>query len=293
MQTACGEAAETTLALGRPAVSTVVSDDVVREGTAIFDRIRVTGLGKTPVPIDVELFGPFASRSAIRCTGTPYWKGTVEASGDGTVRSPNVTLGKVGLYTYRERIAGSSVVAKAQTPCAEVEETSLAAPAINTGRGDARGASREFQASPRPTRITVPGLGIDAPVAAVGIDLAKGELDVPVDIRRTGWWRDGAAPGDPNGAVLIGGHVDSARSDPGAFFRLKDASAGDRVQVVTAGGVKAYRVVSVRRMPKAALPTDIWSLKGRARLVLVACGGAFDPAAGHYKDNIVVTAVPV
>ena len=28
------------------------------------------------------------------------------------------------------------------------------------------------------------------------------------------------------------------------------------------------------------------------RLVLVTCGGPFDQAAGHYRDNIVVTAVP-
>ena len=295
VQTACGEAAETTIAIAAPAVTTVVSDDVVRAGTAIFDRIKVTGLGKTPVDIDVELFGPFASRSAIRCTGTPLWKGTVKASGDGTVRSPNVTLPKVGLYTYRERIEGSGVVTRTATECALVEETSLAAPAINTGRGDTAGRHRELQAaSARPTRVRIATLGIDAPVAAVGIDLAKGELDVPVNIARTGWWRDGAAPGDPAGATLIGGHVDSAKAGPGAFFRLKDATARDRVQIVTSDGrTRTYKVTSVRRMPKDQLPTDIWSQKGRARVVLVTCGGAFDPAAGHYRDNVVVTAVPV
>ena len=87
---------------------------------------------------------------------------------------------------------------------------------------------------------------------------------------------------------------DSARSGPGAFFALKNATSRDRVQVVTADGrTRTYRVVSVRRMAKAALPNDVYSLKGRARLVLVTCGGAFDPASGHYRDNVVVTAVPV
>lgn len=293
VQTACGEAAETTVAIAAPAVTTIVSDDVVRAGTAIFDRIKVTGLGKTPVDIDVELFGPFATRAAMRCTGTPFWKGTVKATGDGTVRSPNVTLSKVGLYTYRERIEGSTVVTRTATECGLVEETSLAAPAINTGRGDT--ARTEFQAgTTRPTRVRVSTLGIDAPVAAVGIDLAKGELDVPVNISRTGWWRDGAAPGDARGAVLIGGHVDSARAGAGAFFKLKDATSRDRIQVVTSDGrTRTYRVTSVRKMPKDQLPTDIWSLKGRARLVLVTCGGTFDQAIGHYRDNVVVTAVPV
>ncbi len=295
VQTACGEAAETTVAIGAPVVTTIVSDDVVKPGTQIFDRIKVSGLGKTPVDIEVELFGPFATRAAMRCTGTPFWKGTVKAGGDGTVRSPNVTIAKVGFYTYREKIEGSSVVGKATTECGLTAETSLAAPAINTGRGDAAGRHRELQSSTsRPTRIRISTLGIDAPVAAVGIDLAKGELDVPVAISRTGWWRDGAAPGDSAGAVLIGGHVDSARSGPGAFFKLKDATSRDRVQVVSADGrTRTYRVISVRRMAKAALPNDVYSLKGRARLVLVTCGGTFDPASGHYRDNVVVTAVPV
>ncbi len=67
-----------------------------------------------------------------------------------------------------------------------------------------------------------------------------------------------------------------------------------RVQVVSADGrTRAYRIVSRGQMPKAQPPTDVWSLKGRNRLSLVTCGGRFDPATGHYLDNIVVVAVPV
>jgi hypothetical protein len=64
--------------------------------------------------------------------------------------------------------------------------------------------------------------------------------------------------------------------------------------VATANGrTHAYRVVSMRRMAKENLPTDIYSVRGRPRLVLVTCGGRFDQAAGHYVDNVVVTAVPL
>ena len=295
VQTACGEAAETTLAYGQPVVTTIVSNDVVRPGSKIFDSIKVRGLGSTPVKIDVELFGPFASRAAMRCNIKPFWTGEVTAQGDGTVRSAAVTIDDVGFYVYREKIAGASVVKAATTACGDVAETSLAAPAITTGRGDFAEDAKATQAGvSRPTRIRVADLGVDAPVAAVGINLKKGELAVPTDISRTGWWRDGAAPGAPNGSVLIGGHVDSARSGPGAFIKLDDARAGMRVQVVTADGkTRTYRVTSVREMPKASLPTDVWSLKGRARLSLVTCGGRFDQATGHYLDNIVVVAVPV
>ena len=51
--------------------------------------------------------------------------------------------------------------------------------------------------------------------------------------------------------------------------------------------------LSMWRMAKENLPTDIYSVRGRPRLVLVTCGGRFDQAAGHYVDNVVVTAVPL
>ena len=62
VQTACGEAAETTFAKAAPEVTTIVSDYVVKPGRKIHDRIKVTGLGKTPARIEVELFGPYSSR---------------------------------------------------------------------------------------------------------------------------------------------------------------------------------------------------------------------------------------
>jgi LPXTG-site transpeptidase (sortase) family protein len=94
--------------------------------------------------------------------------------------------------------------------------------------------------------------------------------------------------------VLISGHVDSAKAGAGAFNALKRAQVGDRAQVRTANGrTFTYRVVSVRTYRKRSLPADIYSLRGRERLVLVTCGGPFNAAIGHYRDNIVVTAVRV
>jgi hypothetical protein len=52
-------------------------------------------------------------------------------------------------------------------------------------------------------------------------------------------------------------------------------------------------VTSIRSYRKSALPTRVWSRKGRPRLVLVTCGGPFNRATGHYRNNIVVTAAPV
>ncbi len=290
--TECGEAAETSIARSEPKVTTLVSDAVVRPGSMLFDRIRVTGLGRTSARIEVELWGPFASKDGIRCSGKPFWQGEVTAKGDGELRSPAVKVQKVGFYTYRERLLAQPLVAETRTACGEAAETSLVAPDINTGRSASLRGRAVQQAGSAPARVRISSLGIDAPVSGVGINLAKSELAVPSDIRRLGWWRDGALPGARNGSLLIAGHVDSARVGAGAFYRLREARTGQRIDVRTAAGkTVAYRIVSVRTMQKSQLPTEVYEQSGPHRLVLVTCGGPFIQAQGHYRDNVVVTAV--
>ena len=289
----CGETAETTLASARPTVTTIASAEVVRPGSALSDRILVSGLGQTQAAVQIRLYGPFASRAAIRCTGKPYWQGRVTAQGDGELRSPGVRISSAGFYTFHETLVARPNVAGATTTCADVAETSLGAPGIVTGRGDVTHTVAVGARVPdEPVRVTIASLGIDAPVAAAGIDIRQGVLAVSPDIHKAGWWVDGATQASPSGAIVIAGHVDSARGGAGAFFPLKQARRGAIVELTAADGATArYRVVFVQSMPKAQLPTSIWSQQGPNHLVLVTCGGPFDAASGHYRNNIVVTAV--
>jgi hypothetical protein len=286
--TGCGEAAETTLARGTPKVTTVVSDAVVKPDGAIADTLQVTGLGKTPATVIVDLFGPYASREDIDCAGAPYATVRAEVPGDGTFKSPAATVRRAGFFVFRERIEATETVAAAQGECQVEAETSLAAPLILGGRGDAVVEVRAAQAG-APKRVTLARLGIDAAVNAVGIDLKAGALGIPDDIKKVGWWSDGAAPGDTHGTVLIGGHVDSAKKGAGAFYALKSARRGDIVKVDN----RRYRVTTVKRVAKASLPASIFTRTGAPKLVLVTCGGPFNAKIGHYRDNIIVTAVPV
>ena len=293
--TACGEVSETTLARARPQVATVVSSQVVRPGAQIFDRIKVSGLGRTPAQVEVRLFGPYASRAAMTCSGEPHWKGTVTVRGDGEVRSPQVRLSQAGFYTYREHIAGTPLIAGVDTPCGEETETTLVRPLILTGRGDRAGSAAAAAANAltaEPTRVALRRLGIDAPIAAVDIDTASGVLDVPLNIGRVGWWRDGSLPGASAGTILLAGHVDSARRGAGAFYALKGARRGDTITVQSGDATRSYRVTSLRRVRKAALPTGLFTRSGARRLVLVTCGGPFEAKTKRYRDNVIVTAVP-
>jgi Sortase domain len=277
----------------RRAVTTRASAEVVRPGGRVFDRIRIRGLSEAS-GVDVELFGPFSRRTSISCTGRPYWQGQIQLRGGGEVRSPAVPVTRAGFYAFRERVTRRGARVSATTPCADTGETVLAAPSIVAGGDEPGPATRASSVgSLTPTSVSIPSLGIRARVEPVAIDVRHGTLGIPRDIRVAGWWRDGATPGSASGAVLIAGHVDSARAGTGAFFALRKARAGDRVQVLTAGrGTYTYRVVSVRSYPKAALPVGVYSSRGAGRLVLVTCGGPFDAATAHYADNVVVTAAP-
>jgi sortase (surface protein transpeptidase) len=94
--------------------------------------------------------------------------------------------------------------------------------------------------------------------------------------------------------VLVG-HVDSATEGTGAFFRLATVPAGARVTVTVRGDRRlVYRVVGRELFAKSAVPLDtLFARTGAPRLTLITCGGPFDPAALSYRDNVVLTAVPV
>ena len=176
----------------------------------------------------------------------------------------------------------------APAPAAAVVPTALAATVTATAA-----ASDPGNVAP-PARIRLPSLGVDTAVVAVGVD-ARGEMAVPEDVREAGWYRFGPAPGSAAGSSVVSGHVDDKVQGRGAFYRLVDLAVGDPVVVTTAAGADlAFRVSAVRRIPKSTLPVDeLFARDGPPHLTLVTCGGAFDRALGSYRDNVVVTALPV
>ena len=143
----------------------------------------------------------------------------------------------------------------------------------------------------RATEVRLPSLGVGS--ALVDLDVgADGVLVPPADPDVAGWYRRGAVPGE-QGPTVIAGHVDS-RTGPAVFFRLDELAPGDPVEVSRSDGTSFdYRVVSVESHPKDAFPTAlVYGPAPGSVLRLVTCGGEFDPGRRHYRDNVVVTAVP-
>lgn len=145
----------------------------------------------------------------------------------------------------------------------------------------------------RPVAVLVPGSRRPAPVEVRTTDPVGGGLDLPDDAATVAWWGSGTAPGEPRGSAVLAAHV-SYEGQTGPFTRLASVRAGAPVVVTSEDGTRhRYRVESVRSAPKTALDREeLFRTSGRPALVLVTCGGRFDPATRSYESNVVVTAAP-
>lgn len=148
--------------------------------------------------------------------------------------------------------------------------------------------------TPRPVELRIPAIDVRVAVDVVGLDTA-GQVEVPVDVARSGWYRFSAKPGSGEGSTVIVGHVDGVDQGAGAFYDLRSLNPGDIVTLTRADDQQVtYEVVARERFDKDRVPLrELFSRSGPERLTLITCGGPFDPASLEYTDNIVVTALPV
>jgi hypothetical protein len=155
-----------------------------------------------------------------------------------------------------------------------------------------RDATPAVEAAAAPRRLAAPRLGVDAPVDPVGVR-ADGQMALPEDVERVGWYRFGPAPGAA-GSAVIAGHVDDREQGLGALAPLREAVVGDELLVTDdAGTTTRWRLVSREVISKQALPLErLFRRDGPARLTLITCGGPFLPEYGSYRDNVVVVAEP-
>lgn len=145
----------------------------------------------------------------------------------------------------------------------------------------------------RPVSMDIPAIDVHSVVREVG-RTADGALETPAPgpyYDDAAWYRHSPTPGSMGPAILLG-HVDSAANGPSVFFRLGELRRGDRVSVTRADDKVAVFVVDeVHRYAKDNFPTEtVYGDIDHAGLRIITCGGAFDDAAGHYLDNVVVFA---
>lgn len=142
-----------------------------------------------------------------------------------------------------------------------------------------------------PVRLRIPSIGVSTRLEQVGLD-RTGAIAAPAVPQQAAWYSGGARPGQPGPAVLLG-HVDSDHA-PAVFYRLATLKPGALVLVDRAdGSTIRFRVSGRIQVAKSRFPADLLYAPTLApALRLVTCGGKFNRATGHYRDNVVVSAVP-
>ena len=222
---------------------------------------------------------------------------------------PAGTLSNVGLPA---EVAGSTPA----SPPASTQVSSSVAPRPPTTPG----VPHPVQSPGIPVGIDIPfgsanhPNGVHARVSSHPLN-PDGSLFVPADPRAISWASQDAAPGSARGTAILTSHINfviDGQTMAGAFADLADyarTAVGRQLSVLLADGRRLkYRIVAGREYHKVQLAADpslrasLYSQKdsyGRpgqpptGRLLLVSCGGTFDPSSGEYEDNVFLYALPV
>jgi sortase (surface protein transpeptidase) len=192
----------------------------------------------------------------------------------------------VGILVAGAGLAGLALASQTGHPARSAGQPTL----IPVPRGSQAPAP---QATPAPVaapvRLIIPSIGVRTGLIRLGLTSA-GALQVPSTTSVAGWYTGSSRPGATGAAVIVG-HIDS-RSEPGVFYHLRQLHPGSKVYVRRAdGSLAVFGVTAVRSYLKSQFPTlAVYGAVPNAQLRLITCGGAFDPATGHYLRNIIVYA---
>ena len=141
-----------------------------------------------------------------------------------------------------------------------------------------------------PDRITIPAIGLDMAVTALGL-APDGSMALNDRADTAAWYKYGAAPGERDGAALIAAHVSSLVDGVGPFSLLPNLHEGDTVTVTMSdGSEEPFTVVKRERISKHTVDYDAITSESPGMLILVTCGGEWDPKNRHYDDNVIVWA---
>lgn len=143
-----------------------------------------------------------------------------------------------------------------------------------------------------PASVSIASIGTSSSLLKLGLD-PDGKIAVPgpTHTKEAAWFTGSPRPGQV-GPAVIEGHVDGPGGVQGVFFRLAAVQRNDTVQVTQANGrTLRFVVYAIARYPKDSFPAAVvyGNTKG-PELRVITCGGSFDAATGHYRDNTVLFA---
>lgn len=140
-----------------------------------------------------------------------------------------------------------------------------------------------------PIKITIPALGLEAAVEAVGQD-PDGAMSAPTDPDEVAWYKLGPGMGVP-GNVVLAGHVNwDGRIR--TFGYLDKLGTGDVIQIIDEQGRGfEYAVESSHWVRAEGAPLEeIFAQPDEPVITLITCGGEYIASRREYLDRLIVKA---
>jgi LPXTG-site transpeptidase (sortase) family protein len=162
------------------------------------------------------------------------------------------------------------------------------------------GAEPTPPSGPRPVRLTISRIDVDAPVIELNVEPGTTTPAVPTEGYQAAWYDFSATPGVGSNAVFAG-HVDwqTPKGLPiaGAFYRLRELHIGDDIAVTLDDGSTLHYRVTGNVAVKYDDPNVVKSmgLTSKDVVTLITCGGtwvknASEENGGNYSHRIIVRA---
>ena len=135
-------------------------------------------------------------------------------------------------------------------------------------------------------RLVIPAIGVNAAIQKVGIT-SKGEMEVPENASKVGWFEFGPRPGE-RGSAIIAGHFDGENGEAGVFYNLYKLKKGDKLFVEDGGEAPVIFVVLESRLYNPGYADYFFSRNYGFFLNLITCDGVWDGTKKSFSKRLVV-----
>lgn len=161
---------------------------------------------------------------------------------------------------------------------------------IKTHKAVVAPKTEKFLPRSAPVTLRIPAIELNTNLITVGMK-ADGEIEVPTDYTKAGWYRSSPTPGEKGPSVIVG-HLDNING-MAVFWRLQELTPGHVIEIDREDGKTAKFIIEMlKQVPQDEnFPTEeVYGNTDRASLRLITCGGTFNHLTQRYSDNTVVFA---
>jgi sortase (surface protein transpeptidase) len=145
-----------------------------------------------------------------------------------------------------------------------------------------------------PISLAIDAIGVNARIIPVGLDVDN-HIALPEDVHIVGWFQNSASLNIYQSAynLIITGHYDS-QTGKAVFHHLNDLKIGTPLTITDqAGYLHQFHTTAINEYSLSSFPLEsIFTATNQPQLILITCGGTFDPSTKNYSHRTVVYASP-